>query len=200
MCFVFREQKAVADVLEHLHRFAHKRTQTKISGHVVRRYRLLPKYSLGDLPKVKVSPMVLCPKATILLAGFSMAGSHVLELPLHRFGCCLMTFSHNGRVGHILERSNVTHRPCRIAMNSVDIAAFIANDAEYLDDVAAIALIAGTAVMLRGRAQQAQPSRSRLLPARAQTKPRPWHEKNTARPSVLLLNRRRHANVHRCRV
>jgi hypothetical protein len=35
-------------------------------------------------------------------------------------------------------------------MNSVDIAAFIANDdAEYLGDVAAIALIAGTAVMLR---------------------------------------------------
>jgi hypothetical protein len=35
-------------------------------------------------------------------------------------------------------------------MNSVDIAAFIANDdAEYLKDVAAIALIAGTAVMLR---------------------------------------------------
>jgi hypothetical protein len=32
----------------------------------------------------------------------------------------------------------------------VDIAAFIANDdAEYLGDVAAIALIAGTAVMLR---------------------------------------------------
>jgi hypothetical protein len=35
-------------------------------------------------------------------------------------------------------------------MNSVDIAAFIANDdAEYLGDVAAIALITGTAVMLR---------------------------------------------------
>jgi hypothetical protein len=35
-------------------------------------------------------------------------------------------------------------------MNSVDIAAFIANDdAEYLGDVAAIALIAGRAVMLR---------------------------------------------------
>jgi hypothetical protein len=35
-------------------------------------------------------------------------------------------------------------------MNSVDIAAFIANDdAGYLGDVAAIALIAGTAVMLR---------------------------------------------------
>jgi hypothetical protein len=35
-------------------------------------------------------------------------------------------------------------------MNSVDIAAFIAkDDAEHLGDVAAIALIAGTAVMLR---------------------------------------------------
>jgi hypothetical protein len=35
-------------------------------------------------------------------------------------------------------------------MNSVDIAAFIANDdAEYLGDVAAIALIAGTAGMMR---------------------------------------------------
>jgi hypothetical protein len=35
-------------------------------------------------------------------------------------------------------------------MNSEDIAAFIAkDDAEYLGDVAAIALIAGTAVMLR---------------------------------------------------
>jgi hypothetical protein len=35
-------------------------------------------------------------------------------------------------------------------MNSVDIAEFIAkDDAEYLRDVAAIALIAGTAVMLR---------------------------------------------------
>jgi hypothetical protein len=35
-------------------------------------------------------------------------------------------------------------------LNSVDIAAFIAkDDAEYLGDVAAIALIAGAAVMLR---------------------------------------------------
>jgi hypothetical protein len=35
-------------------------------------------------------------------------------------------------------------------MNSVDIAMFIANDdAEYLGDVAAIAMVAGTAVMLR---------------------------------------------------
>jgi hypothetical protein len=54
-------------------------------------------------------------------------------------------------------------------MNSEDIAAFIANDdAEYLRDVAAIALIAGSAIMLLARrAQQAQPSRSQLLPARA---------------------------------
>jgi hypothetical protein len=53
-------------------------------------------------------------------------------------------------------------------MNSLDITAFIANDdAEYMEDVAAIALIAGTAVAARRRAQQTQPSRSRRLPARA---------------------------------
>jgi hypothetical protein len=62
--------------------------QTKISGHVVRRCRLLPRYNLGNLPKAKGSPTFVCPKAAILLAGFSMAGSHVLELPLHRFGWC----------------------------------------------------------------------------------------------------------------
>jgi hypothetical protein len=45
---------------------------------------------------------------------------------------------------------NATHPPCRIAMTAVDIAAFIANeDVEYLGDVAAIALIASTAVVLR---------------------------------------------------
>jgi hypothetical protein len=39
--------------------------------------------------------------------------------------------------------------PCLIAVNSESIAAFIANDdAEYLGDVVATALIAGTAVML----------------------------------------------------
>jgi hypothetical protein len=49
-----------------------------------------------------------------------------------------------------LESINATHPPCRIALNSVDIAAFIAkDDAEYLGAVAAITLIAGTAVMLR---------------------------------------------------
>jgi hypothetical protein len=60
-----------------------------------------------------------------------------------------MSFSHDRRVGSILESINATHPPCRITMNSEDIAAFIAkDDAEYLGDVAAIGLIAGTAVML----------------------------------------------------
>jgi hypothetical protein len=45
------------------------------------------------------------------------------------------------------ERVNATRPPSRIAMTSVDIAAFIAiDDAEYLWDVAAIALIVGPAV------------------------------------------------------
>jgi hypothetical protein len=83
------------------------------------------------------------------------------------------------RWDRILERINATHPPCCIAMNSVDIAAFIANDdAEYLGDLATIALNGrhgGHAA--RGRAQQAQPSFSRRLPARAQTKTRPWHER-----------------------
>jgi hypothetical protein len=49
----------------------------------------------------------------------------------------------------MLERINATHPPCRIAMNAEDIASFIARaDTGYLGDVAAIALIAGTAVML----------------------------------------------------
>jgi hypothetical protein len=53
-------------------------------------------------------------------------------------------------VPHVQERINATRLPCRIAVNSVDIAAFIANnDAEYLGDVAAVALIVSTAVMLR---------------------------------------------------
>jgi hypothetical protein len=48
------------------------------------------------------------------------------------------------------ERINATRSPCRIAMDSVDVAAFITNyDAKYLGDVAAVALIVGTAVMLR---------------------------------------------------
>jgi hypothetical protein len=89
-----------------------------------------------------------------------------------------MSFSHDRRVGSILERINATHPPCRITMNSEDIAAFIAkDDAEYLGDVAAIGLIAGSGHAVRGRAQQGQPSRSRRLPARAQTKARPWHER-----------------------
>jgi hypothetical protein len=42
------------------------------------------------------------------------------------------------------ERVNATRPPSRIAMTSVDIAAF--DDAEYLWDVAAVALIVGPAV------------------------------------------------------
>jgi hypothetical protein len=62
-----------------------------------------------------------------------------------------MTFSHDCRVGTPYSSVSTQRTPpCRITMNSVDIASFIANDdAEYLGDVAAIALIAGTAVMLR---------------------------------------------------
>jgi hypothetical protein len=54
----------------------------------------------------------------------------------------------------------------------------------------------------RGRAQQAQPSRARRLPARAQTQRRPRHgrSRKSAGPAVLLPNGRRHALVHRCRV
>jgi hypothetical protein len=45
---------------------------------------------------------------------------------------------------------NAMRPPFRIVMTSVNIAAFIAiDDAEYLGDVAAVALIVGTAVMLR---------------------------------------------------
>jgi hypothetical protein len=44
----------------------------------VRRYRLLPKYGLGDLPNAKRSPTVVCQKAIILIAGFSVVNSHLL--------------------------------------------------------------------------------------------------------------------------
>jgi hypothetical protein len=47
------------------------------------------------------------------------------------------------------ERVNATRPPCRVAMNSVDIAEFIANDdAEYMGDAKAVVLNLGTAVML----------------------------------------------------
>jgi hypothetical protein len=67
---------------------------------------------------------------------------------------------------------HATNPPYRIAMNSVDIAAFIAkDDAEYLGDIAA-----QRSCCARSSAP-GKPSRSRRPPARAQTKPRPWHER-----------------------
>jgi hypothetical protein len=123
----------------------------------VRRYRLILKYGLGDLPKAKASPTVVCPKATILLAGIQWREVICFKCPSTGSDGVSMTFPPwSPRWDRILERINAMHPPCRIAMNSVDIAAFVVNDdAEYLGDVAAIALIAGTAVAARGRAQQA---------------------------------------------
>jgi hypothetical protein len=67
--------------------------QTKLSGPVVRRYRLIPKYGLGDLPKAKGSPTVAGPnfglqKLAYLSRGYSGWKSFALSARFYRFGWC----------------------------------------------------------------------------------------------------------------
>jgi hypothetical protein len=147
----------VGTVLENLQQFYQSTPHTKVLGHVVRRYRLVPKYGLGDLPQAKGSPTVVCPKANIFLAGFQRRDTKCLNCPSTGSDGVSMTFSHDRRAetayfGVSTQRTSVSHRH-----ELRGHCGFIANDdAEYLGDVAAIALIAVTAVMRSRRTSRSR--------------------------------------------
>jgi hypothetical protein len=104
-------------------------------------------------------------KSDQTFGGVSVAGSHLLLLfQMTSPPQLKIAWSSSSRVGtakyaarridtllhNMQDCVNATRPPCRIVMTSVDIAAFIAiDDAEYLGDKAAVALIVGTAFMLR---------------------------------------------------